>query len=114
MSRINLHNKRFCSIFNTINGQVNVETIFHYYQERNVVWAMYKGGQIRIGTLSGFIKDDSKLSFRYGHWDIDGVFRTGSCTSQISIQDDGRIRLQESWQWDDEKDSGESTLVEIV
>ena len=53
----NYHNKYFKSIQNTDNGEVSGETIFHYRQKGNTIWATYEGGQILFGTLSGTVNE---------------------------------------------------------
>ena len=110
----NLNNRKFTALFNSAHGQVNQETIFSYYQEGENVWAVYSGGEIRIGTISGYFIHPNQLHIRYGHWDADGVYRSGACLSTISTGGDGRIRLHEEWVWDDEIHAGSSTLIELL
>ena len=114
MPTFNLNNRKFTALFNSAHGQVNQETIFHYFQEGELIWAKYSGGEILIGTLSGRFTTENTLSFRYGHWDDGNIFRSGICTSTLSRLEDGRIRIFEEWVWDDESQKGESTLVEIT
>ncbi len=113
MSKFDLNERKFTALFNSRHGQVDHETVFSYFQKDNLVWATYMGGEIKIGTISGFFTDDNTLKLRYGHWDAGGVFRSGTCHSTLTHQSDNRIRIQESWIWDDESQKGESTLVEI-
>lgn len=114
MSSFNLNERQFTALFNSVHGQVNQETVFSYFQEGKFIWATYSGGDIDIGTLSGYFISEDSLHFRYGHWDKSGEFRSGSCTSKLNLQEDGRIRIYEEWIWDDEQESGESTLIEIL
>ena len=114
MSTFNLNERKFTALFNSVHGQVNQETVFAYFQEDKFIWAKYSGGDIDIGTLSGQFISNDRLQFRYGHWDKNGEFRSGSCTSKLILQEDGRIRIHENWIWDDEHESGESTLIEIL
>lgn len=42
--RINYNDLIFKAVSNTENGETSTETIFHYKQEGNIIWATYKGG----------------------------------------------------------------------
>lgn len=111
-SDINLNGKYFKSIVNSDNGEVSSETIFHYRQKGDTVWATYEGGAIKFGTLSGSIKED-KLEFNYQHQNTAGDFLTGKCKSIVKKVAD-KIRLKESWQWTcGDYSSGTSLLEEI-
>jgi hypothetical protein len=51
---------------------------------------------------------------RYHHVNDQGVLQTGICKSIPEILPDGRIRMQETWQWTSgDGSSGESILEEI-
>jgi hypothetical protein len=49
MSKINYDNRFFASIQNSETGEVSSETIFHYHQKNDLVWAEYQGGEIVFG-----------------------------------------------------------------
>lgn len=109
---INLHGKQFRALENSDNGEVSGETVFHYRQEGDVVWATYAGGTIRFGTLSGQISG-STLRFYYQHQNLDRQFKTGQCTTRVDVQD-GKTMLYEQWQWTSgDGSSGTSVLVEM-
>jgi hypothetical protein len=98
---------------NSAAGQVTDETIFHYRQKGQTVWATYEGGEIRFGTLSGE-RVGNNLNFQYQHQDSNGHFRRGKCSSVIKIHD-GKIHLYETWQWSDQAaEKGTSELIEII
>src|SRR5688572_27899791 len=97
--KINFHNRRFRAVSNSSVGQVNDETTFHYKQEGNHLHATYSGGKIAFGEMLGLVKDDNTLFFAYHHIDTDGQLRSGHCSSIPHLLADGRIRLQETWQW---------------
>ena len=113
MKAFDLNDRKFTALFNSAHGQVNQETVFYYNQTGEQIWAHYSGGDIKIGTLCGHFTSENTLLFRYGHWDHEGAYRSGTCISTMSHQPDGRIRLYEQWNWDDETQQGESTLVEV-
>ena len=62
----NLHHKKFIAEFNSETGEVSAQTIFSYFQEDQIVWASYSGGQIIRGTLIGNVFDD-RIEFVYQH-----------------------------------------------
>ncbi len=110
---IDLHNKKFKTEFNSENGEVNTQTIFSYYQEENIVWDTYFGGQIIKGSLVGKIVDNH-LEFVYQHINTDGEIMTGKCTSYPETTKENKLRLKEFWQWTCKDNSkGESVLIEI-
>ena len=57
--------RRFRSISNTDNGEVDASTLFHYRQEGDIVSATYAGGSIRFGMLLATVADDGALDMRY-------------------------------------------------
>lgn len=95
--QINLNNKKFKAISNSNNGEVSSDVIFHYRQNKDIVWATYEGGAILFGTLSGRIAGN-ELEFTYQHQSKDGEFMTGKCKS-VAIRVDDKIRLNEIWEW---------------
>lgn len=108
-----LNNKKFTAESNSHNGEVSTETIFHYRQKGNIVWATYEGGQILFGTLSGRIENENKLIFTYQHQNLAGEFLTGKCATEIEVEQ-GNITLHETWQWTCKDFShGTSVLKEI-
>ncbi len=51
MNEINYNGKIFLSVGNSETGEVSAETVFHYHQTGDLVWAEYKGGEIVFGNL---------------------------------------------------------------
>ena len=110
--QLNLNGKKFKSIMSSENGEVSSDTVFHYRQNKKVIWATYEGGSILFGTLSGEI-EDNKLIFTYQHQNNNGEFKTGKCISIIEITNE-KIRLIEEWEWTcDNYSKGKSELEEI-
>lgn len=99
MKKIDYNNRRFISVSNSESGEVGAETIFHYHQQDDFVWATYKGGSIIFGTLIAKVLEEDCLEMRYQHINKQGSLMTGECKSVPEILDDGRIRLHETWQW---------------
>jgi hypothetical protein len=112
---INYHKKIFKSIANTGNGEVGEQTLFHYQQQGNVVWAEYSGGAIVKGFLVAKVIENDALDMRYQHINITGEIMTGLCLSRPEILPDGRIRLHEKWRWTSgDLSSGKSIIEEII
>lgn len=96
---INYHNKRFCPIQNTENGETSEETIFVYQQEGPVLTSAYSGGKIVKGHLIGLVNDAGHIDMRYHQINDRGELMTGRCQSRPEVLPSGKIRLHETWQW---------------
>jgi len=113
--KISYDKRKFISATNSASGDVGAETVFHYHQDGEIVWAEYAGGNIVFGTLIAKAGDDDSLDMRYQHLNTDGELMTGVCTSTPELLPDGRLRLHEKWQWiSGDLSSGESIIEEII
>jgi len=111
----NLEGRVFRSVSNTDNGEVGVDTLFHYRQTADVVTAHYVGGSIVTGHLIAKVLADGRLDMRYHHLNDKGEFMLGRCLSTPERLADGRLRLKEQWQWlSGDMSSGRSEVEEIV
>ncbi|MFZ5987916.1 MAG: n-acetylglutamate synthase [Bacillota bacterium] len=111
---IDLNGKRFCSTENSDNGQVSKDTIFQYYQNGNIIWATYGGGEIVFGTVLGKVEGENCLDIRYQHLNRAGRFMTGECKSEIVMEQDGKLAIYESWRWTcGDFSEGKSVIREI-
>jgi len=110
---MNYNNKIFQVKSNAENGETSTETIFHYWQEGNILWATYKGGDVRFGTITGIVNRDGSLDFTYQHVNQQMEMRTGKCHSIPEIMEDGRIMLHEEWLWT-KGGKGSSVLVQSI
>ncbi|HEX8141346.1 MAG TPA: hypothetical protein VF553_02045 [Pyrinomonadaceae bacterium] len=114
MKGINYNGRFFAPVANTENGEVDSSTLFHYYQEGEIVWATYEGGDVRFGTLIAKVDEAGCLDMRYSHVNRDGQLMTGRCKSVPELLPDGRLRLRENWQWTSgDCSSGESIVEEV-
>jgi hypothetical protein len=112
--RINLDNKKFKTLCNSENREVSNDTIFHYKQNEDIITATYQGGSILQRQLIGKIFFDNHLEFAYQHINADKELITGLCKSYVSINKEGKIILEEIWQWTcKDNSSGQSTIMEI-
>ena len=113
--KINYDNKKFASVQNSETGEVSSDTVFHYHQKDDLVWAEYSGGEIVFGNLIAKVLEDGSLEMRYQHINEKGELMTGKCFSKPEILRDGRIRLHEKWQWTSgDLSKGESIVEEII
>lgn len=110
---INYNGKIFVPQSNTENGEVDGQTIFHYFQENDLFWAEYSGGDVLKGHMVGTVAGNGELDFHYQHVNKDRQVRIGKCHSIPHILENGKIALQEKWQWlNGDLSSGESVVVE--
>lgn len=114
MSAINYNERTFAAVSNSEGGEVSSETIFHYRQQGNVVWATYAGGEVAFGTLVAKALGDGSLDMRYSHVNLRGELMTGVCRSTPEVLPDKRLRLHERWRWTcGDFSEGESVVEEI-
>lgn len=108
-----LEGKTFRSVQNTDNGEVGAETVFHYHQSGQVVWAEYAGGSVVRGHLIANVLPDGRLDMRYHHINRAGEIMLGTCLSTPGLAEDGRLLFQEEWQWlCGDGSAGRSTIIE--
>lgn len=111
--RINYNGKIFIPQSNTENGEVDKETIFRYFQENDLFWSEYSGGDVLKGHMIGTVDGNGELDFHYQHLNKDRQVRIGKCHSIPHILKSGKIELWEKWQWlNGDLSSGESVVVE--
>ncbi len=109
-----LNNKFFKASSNSESGEVSEDTVFHYRQDGTIIWGTYRGGEVKFGTLSGYIKDGKHLVFHYQHLNQTGTFKGGVCNSEVSTNPAGKIVLHEKWEWTlGGEGTGQSVLVEF-
>ncbi len=70
---------------NTENGEVDEETTFYYFQENDLFWAEYSGGDVLKGHMVGTVAENGELDFYYQHMNKDGQVRIGKCHSIPNI-----------------------------
>jgi len=94
-------------------GEVGPETMFRYAEEEGEVWATYAGGTVRRGYLVG-TRDGDRLDVRYVQLAESGQTSAGHCVSTVSTLPDGRLRLDEVWEWESRDGSGTGAVEEIA
>jgi hypothetical protein len=93
-------------------GQVGTRTRFTYHEQDGRVWAEYAGGDVVRGHLVGTRVGD-RLDFRYVQLKRDGTTASGHCLTDVVLLEDGRVRLEESWEWESGEGSGTSVVEEL-
>ncbi|MFD8806147.1 hypothetical protein [Streptomyces sp. NPDC059597] len=94
-------------------GQVGTRTRFTYHERDGEVWAEYAGGDVVRGHLVG-TREGDRLDFRYVQLRQDGTTASGHCVSHVVELADGRVRLEETWEWESRPGSGTSVVEEPV
>lgn len=80
-------------------GVVNHETIFHFSQDEDRVFAEYQGGKIQMGYLVGKLAADNRLVFTYCQMQKDGKLDNGVSDCELSKNEDGKLVLIERFEW---------------
>jgi hypothetical protein len=111
---INYNNKIFKAIANTTNGETSSETIFKYMQMGKILTADYSGGKIIRGQLIGLVDDAGNIEMRYHQINSNHELMTGICKSKPEILPNGKIRLNEQWQWTCKDNSNGTSIVEEI
>jgi len=94
-------------------GQVGTRTRFAYHEKGGEIWAEYTGGDVVRGHLVGTRAGD-RLDFRYVQLKTDGTTSSGHCVSEVVELSDGRIRLDETWEWESQQGSGTSVVEQVT
>ncbi|MGA5453357.1 hypothetical protein ACPCVO_42770 [Streptomyces umbrinus] len=94
-------------------GQVGTRTRFAYHEKDGEIWAEYAGGDVVRGHLVGTRAGD-RLDFRYVQLKVDGSTSSGHCVSLVVELPDGRVRLEETWEWESQEGRGTSVVEEVT
>jgi len=112
---VNYDRRIFAVLSNSKTGDCGPDTLFHYRQHEDRVWATYHGTGLQFGVLVAIANEQGRLEMRYQHVDDAGNLRTGRCQSRPEVLSDGRLRLHESWEWTNGDCSrGQSLLEELA
>jgi len=111
MTAGSLDGRRFAAVAN-VGGEVGADTVFEYHEGAGEVWATYQGGAVVHGFLVGTRTADT-LDIRYVQLNDHGETSGGHCVSAIQELPDGRIRLDEKWEWESRPGVGTSVVEEL-
>ncbi|TLQ46508.1 hypothetical protein [Streptomyces marianii] len=93
-------------------GQVGTRTRFTYHEDGGRIWAEYTGGDVVRGHLVG-TREGDRLDFRYVQLGQDGATSSGHCVSTVVDLPDGRVRLEETWEWESRQGRGTSVVEQL-
>lgn len=112
MTKLNFNNKIFSLIENSEKGTVNSDTIFEYKQDKELVTAEYYGGSVKYGKIIAVL-NKNKLDMRYQCVTSDNELKTGKAIAEVSLSENGKIKLKLNWQWlDGKNEKGISEYIE--
>lgn len=80
-------------------GIVSAEAELRFEQVGDYFSARYQGGTIVDGYLIGKFRQNGSIEFRYVQADREGNLDSGVSTGRIMRLRDGRLRLEENFQW---------------
>ncbi|KDN87257.1 hypothetical protein [Kitasatospora cheerisanensis] len=103
----------FAPVARPAQGEVDPGTRFAYRERDGLVWAGYRGGEIVHGHLVG-TRTGNTVEFRYVQLNRAGETNSGHCVSELSRLADGRLRLDERWEWESRAGSGTSAVEEVL
>lgn len=110
---ISLDGRTLVGVANDEQGEVSGDTRFHFEQEGDRVRARYSGGDVVDGYLIGTM-DGSQWDIRYVQMNEDGETATGHSVGDVELLDDGRVRVEDEWEWESKGGTGESVLEEVT
>ncbi|NGM69271.1 hypothetical protein G6M89_09670 [Natronolimnobius sp. AArcel1] len=100
-------------VSNDENGDVGAETVFHFEQTGERLYAQYAGGEIVDGHLVGTF-DGTHWDIRYTQINTAHETATGHSVGVVERLEDGRIRVEDEWEWESKPGTGESVHEEVV
>lgn len=110
---IDYNNRFFKGCENYDSGDFNQDTVFHYRQTEDIIWATFRGGGVKFGTAVGTMNEDSSFFIGWQYISSGGDLITGTSVSAPEILPDGRIKIHESWSIDG-GESGISSVIETA
>jgi hypothetical protein len=109
---VSLDGRTLVGVANSDAGDVGGDTRFAFEQDGERIYARYAGGDVADGHLVGTF-DGRRWEIRYAQIDPDGHTATGHSVGHVELLDDGRVRVEDEWEWESRDGSGESVLEEV-
>jgi GNAT superfamily N-acetyltransferase len=108
----NFHKKQFNVIKNEgVDAEVTIETIFNFYQNKELIYAEYKGGKVKYGEIFGLIENDT-ISFYYSQVNFEGEKSQGSSIDEIKVLENNKLQLIDRWEWKNKTGQGLCIMTE--
>ena len=83
--RFNYDGRYFRTVGNSPGGETGLETVFHYRQEGDVVWATYQGGEVLFGTLLAKVDDEGRLDMRYQQLNRNNEWKISDNNQRVKV-----------------------------
>jgi hypothetical protein len=112
MSDISLDGRTLTAVANSEAGEVGGDTKLHFEQDGDRISARFSGGEVDDGYLLGSF-DGQQWDIRYVQRNADGETATGHSVGEVELLDDGRVRVEDEWEWESREGHGETVLVEV-
>jgi len=109
---VSLDGRTLVGVENADQGEVSGDTEFQFEQNGSRIYAHYSGGEIVDGHLVGTLKGN-QWDIRYAQINEDGETATGHSVGEITVLNDGRVRIEDKWEWESQEGTGESILEEV-
>jgi len=107
-----LHEKTMRVCGATPDSIVDASTTITFEESDGAVSARYSGGNIRLGLLVGK-RSGADVVFRYAQLAADGSLDGGVSKCELSLTDDGRMRLTEHYTWESRPGGGVNVFEEV-
>jgi len=112
-TKFNFNNKRFRVVRNDgASAEVNEQTVFNFYQNKELIYAEYSGGNVKSGEIFGII-ENNKIYFYYEQENINNVKSSGKSIDSINVWGNNKLQLIDEWEWSSKKGKGVCVLEEI-
>lgn len=93
-------------------GEVGGETKFVFQQAGEILTGSYSGGEVLKGHLVGTVAENV-WDIRYVQINQNGETATGHSIGEITLTEDGRVRVKDDWKWESKPGGGHSILEEV-
>ena len=112
MTEVSLDGRTLRAVSNSGAGEVGDDTRLHFEQDGERLRATYAGGEVVEGHLLGTF-DGRTWDVRYVQLNAAGETATGHSVGEVTELEDGRVRVEDEWEWESREGSGETVLVEV-
>tara|TARA_B110000902_G_C13812364_1_gene400359 strand:+ start:118 stop:483 length:366 start_codon:yes stop_codon:yes gene_type:complete len=109
-----LDGRTFALLSNSAAGEVSSDVIFKYQQTDDLINGVYRGDTIAYGHIVARFTSNTQLAMLYHCVTNSGQLKAGEADAEVSVSDDGRVRLELQWKWlTGAREHGVSDYIEI-
>lgn len=109
---LSLDGRTLVGVSNADAGEVDEATRFRFEQSGERIYAHYAGGDVVDGHLVGTF-DGRRWDVRYTQLNAAHQTATGHSVGVVDVLDDGRVRVEDEWEWESRDGRGASVLEEL-